>query len=1091
MPPTNKRPGSATLDTWLVKRPRSSASVTPTASAEDADSSEQPPPPLLLPLDAGPALSAVAATPVADSPSPPQRLAGCVFAIVGVEDAAEQADLANELEILGATVRASLNPDECTHLLVDKLPSLAEPSELSQAVTSALGVARAHGLAVLSSAALPELLGSQPQTLASDALPPPVMPTADNADTEVEDNAQEDEPSPSLLAPQPVGPPVACPAIDATSSASGAEPREQAQAPAAASLPPLPAEVKLPAFYVDAWDREHVRLPCSPRCLSKQGEPLWHVLCAKLSPPPASMLKLLTALRAIRRALGGHWRFEALQEFIETDLSEGERVHFFGTTLPHMCRQALALPALCPHPLPLLLKGRAGRVALSAEQCASLLCHCFFCSMPFRADGGWRTSRGGSGRGSIGGGAPDLPYFFCGHLFGPLEPPRKGGSWMNATQPHKLRCLLGYFGRLADRAVAATAASGLPWQPPPPPEPPAAANNQPLAGLVFGLAGFEGDEHDDLANELRLLGARTMARTGWSECTHLLVCEEECDVPPTHRDRLRDVSSTEDTHDGAASFFERGAERRAALEAAAARPDEGVVAVTWADVHQIVAAREATAAAALKPPTSPPRVAAAAECATEVTPAAPAATAATAAPIAFERLVLDTSETDLDDYWKAAQDVPLCALHASAEGTIEDAGPHVLHLDFANRVLGGGVLRHGCVQEEIRFLLCPELIVSRLLAESLEDHEALLLYGAERFSSYTGYARTFEYAGPYTEPSAARPTVVAIDATKYERHDVMRQFAPDAIERELNKALVGFARPHSEEAAAQAACDSRAAMAAAARDADSDTHAADDDDSDGHLLSTRLPPICTGNWGCGAFGGDLQLKALIQWLAASLAMRPCVLYRTFGDEALATALGTLTARLRSLNCSVGALAKMLAAFQPHKWPHHAARDVAGHYADVFAFLHARCRRVEDARRPSPPPHDATEAVVETTAAAGDGGGSASEDGDRSGGGGGCAKETGAVIANAEGTTPATPLTWPYWPRGGSGHAASQVARTDAEAVAAGEASCPLEATSGAAVEEYEREGVWNRKDIEVVQACPAVSLSAVGTPPAPAASLHD
>ena len=37
----------------------------------------------------------------------------------------------------------------------------------------------------------------------------------------------------------------------------------------------------------------------------------------------------------------------------------------------------------------------------------------------------------------------------------------------------------------------------------------------------------------------------------------------------------------------------------------------------------------------------------------------------------------------------------------------------MLEVDFANAYVGGGVLAHGCVQEEIRFLICPELIVSR------------------------------------------------------------------------------------------------------------------------------------------------------------------------------------------------------------------------------------------------------------------------------------------------------------------------------------------------------------------------------------------
>jgi poly(ADP-ribose) glycohydrolase len=29
--------------------------------------------------------------------------------------------------------------------------------------------------------------------------------------------------------------------------------------------------------------------------------------------------------------------------------------------------------------------------------------------------------------------------------------------------------------------------------------------------------------------------------------------------------------------------------------------------------------------------------------------------------------------------------------------------------------------------------------------------------------------------------------------------------------------------------------------------------------------------IVTGNWGCGIFGGDIKVKFIIQWLAASMA----------------------------------------------------------------------------------------------------------------------------------------------------------------------------------------------------------------------------
>lgn len=40
--------------------------------------------------------------------------------------------------------------------------------------------------------------------------------------------------------------------------------------------------------------------------------------------------------------------------------------------------------------------------------------------------------------------------------------------------------------------------------------------------------------------------------------------------------------------------------------------------------------------------------------------------------------------------------------------------------------------------------------------------------------------------------------------------------------------------------------------------------------------------IATGNWGCGAFRGDIPLKFVIQWIAASLASRS-VHYYTFRD----------------------------------------------------------------------------------------------------------------------------------------------------------------------------------------------------------------
>lgn len=57
-------------------------------------------------------------------------------------------------------------------------------------------------------------------------------------------------------------------------------------------------------------------------------------------------------------------------------------------------------------------------------------------------------------------------------------------------------------------------------------------------------------------------------------------------------------------------------------------------------------------------------------------------------------------------------------------------------VDFANKYIGGGVLGSGSVQEEIRFLMCPELILCRLFTEELDSNEVVEITGAEMYSTY-------------------------------------------------------------------------------------------------------------------------------------------------------------------------------------------------------------------------------------------------------------------------------------------------------------------------------------------------------------------
>lgn len=215
-------------------------------------------------------------------------------------------------------------------------------------------------------------------------------------------------------------------------------------------------------------------------------------------------------------------------------------------------------------------------------------------------------------------------------------------------------------------------------------------------------------------------------------------------------------------------------------------------------------------------------------------------------------------------------------LHISCEGTIEDQGYGMLQVDFANRMVGGGVTGLGLVQEEIRFLINPELIISRLFTEVLEHNECLIITGTEQYSQYSGYADSYKWEAshkdetPRDEWQRRCTEIVAMDALKY-RHYV-EQFHPDKITRELNKAYCGFVR---------------------------------------HGVDTQnLSAIATGNWGCGAFGGDTRLKALVQLMAAAEAGRD-VAYFTFGDTALMMDVYKLHTFLKDNHVTVGKLYGLL------------------------------------------------------------------------------------------------------------------------------------------------------------------------------------
>ncbi|XP_078142505.1 poly(ADP-ribose) glycohydrolase isoform X1 [Centroberyx gerrardi] len=240
--------------------------------------------------------------------------------------------------------------------------------------------------------------------------------------------------------------------------------------------------------------------------------------------------------------------------------------------------------------------------------------------------------------------------------------------------------------------------------------------------------------------------------------------------------------------------------------------------------------------------------------------------------VTFERHCLKDTDTPK---WRSCKE-KMPKLHVTSDGLIETEGTSMLQVDFACNLIGGGVLSSGLVQEEILFLMNPELIVSRLFTEKLGDNECLIIKGSQQFSRYSGFSDSFEWAGPHEdhltrakrdECGRLHRQILAIDALRF-RHR-REQYSMLHVTRELNKAFCGF-----------------------------------------KAYGQSDPDIATGKWGCGAFNGDPQLKAVIQLMAAAVAKKGMAFF-TFGDEMFKESLQQMYRLLAAQGITVGKLYGLL------------------------------------------------------------------------------------------------------------------------------------------------------------------------------------
>lgn len=109
------------------------------------------------------------------------------------------------------------------------------------------------------------------------------------------------------------------------------------------------------------------------------------------------------------------------------------------------------------------------------------------------------------------------------------------------------------------------------------------------------------------------------------------------------------------------------------------------------------------------------------------------------------------------------------------------------------------MLDKGGVQEEIRFLISPELLPALCFCEKMTDTESIWIVGSQIFTEYEGYANGLKFIGKHINDKKApddknriKSVVCAIDAIKFKDEEAHLQFRPDKIVRELVKAYCGF-----------------------------------------------------------------------------------------------------------------------------------------------------------------------------------------------------------------------------------------------------------------------------------------------------------
>lgn len=177
-------------------------------------------------------------------------------------------------------------------------------------------------------------------------------------------------------------------------------------------------------------------------------------------------------------------------------------------------------------------------------------------------------------------------------------------------------------------------------------------------------------------------------------------------------------------------------------------------------------------------------------------------------------------------------------------------------VNFANKQLSYGIT-NSCTQEEILNACCPETYLALLFCESMKSNEVIIIKGARRFSTYSGFLNAFKWTGMYQDNIFQDQ--IGLDAC------TKNHFSVENVNRDIMKAYMGF------------------------------------------KLTGNNSYISSGGWGCGAFGGDPIHKFLQQLLVVSVIPNIKLHYSTYGNLDLANKFRHILEYIDANNVTVGEL----------------------------------------------------------------------------------------------------------------------------------------------------------------------------------------